>query len=190
MLGLKPVFELPHHISHQIWCIFYSDTDLSILHPASYSFPRRTLVGWGGCEVVERWMRGLCEERFADCHLLMGALLSLLGLCRELADCFWTQRGILSKGASLEVYTDAPDIGGGSDLNKELSQFLILIEVVWCLRFVHKFSTYVEEKIETNIFGNSSQRPAGHHWTMNIHYNRYPQELFHLFQSDGRHLWC
>ena len=78
-------------------------------------------------------MRGLCEDRFADCHLVMGALLSLhqlLGLCRELAECFWTQGGILSKGASLEVYTDAPDIGGGSDLNKEWFQFSILIEVV------------------------------------------------------------
>ena len=71
-------------------------------------------------------MRGLCEDRFADCHLVMGALLSL----HQLAECFWTQGGILSKGASLEVYTDAPDIGGGSDLNKELFQFSILIEVV------------------------------------------------------------
>ena len=67
-------------------------------------------------------MRGLCEDRFANCHLVMGARLrlhGLLALYREQAGCFW----ILLKGASLEFYIDAPDIDGGSDLKKNCCSF-------------------------------------------------------------------
>ena len=125
-LELKPVLNFPPQISQNIWRIFYSGTDLFILRPAFDSFPRWTLVGWGGCEVVEGWMRGLSEDRFANCHLVMGArpkLHGLLALYREQTGCFRTHGRILSKGVSLEFYTDAPDTGGGSDLKKKCCSF-------------------------------------------------------------------